>query len=159
MNANWQRWIVSSIHKHFKDACVVGEIPYFVESVPAKMDQDKLDFWCEGRVDGPFWRGGTKNEYFCTVEVNMLLTIKKNLKDIYKADRLKGLLTVAFTTGLPILKLGDGTDDNPTSVVTCLNLITEGREALIVSDFGQFGPGVQIKQSSVEGHFHGNFAD
>lgn len=159
MNPNWQRWIVSSIHKHFKAACDAASIKYYAEAVPSNMEKDQLSFWCEGRIDGPYWSGGAKGQYPCIIEVNMFLTVKKDLQDIYQADRLKGILTVPFTTALPVLKLGVGTDDDPTSVVTCLNLITDGREKLVVSDFGQSGPGVQVKQACVEGHFHGDFVE
>ncbi len=159
MNVNWQRWIVSSIHKHFETACLAATpaLKYYIEAVPKSHEKDTLDSWSEGRIDGPYWKFGTQSENHCTIEVNMLVSWKINLKDIYYAERLKGLLTVAFTTAIPVLKLGNGTDDNPTEVVTCLNLVTDGREALVVSDFGQVGAGVQIKQASVEGHFYGNF--
>ncbi len=159
MNANWQRWIVSSIHKHFEAACIAAspDIKYYIEAVPKSHESNTIECWCEGRVDGPYWRFGTAGESYCRIEVNMLIACKNNLKDIYHAERLKGLLTVAFTTAIPVFKLGDGIDDDPTSVVTCLNLVTDGREALVVSDFGQIGSGIQIKQATVEGHFYGDF--
>lgn len=159
MNTNWQRWIISSIHKHFSEACAAATpvIKYYIEAVPSANEKDALKYWCEGRVDGAIWKLHTKNEQSCVIEVNMIIGTKNNLKDIYQAERLKGLLTVAFTTAIPVFKLGDGIDDDPTSVVACLNLVTEGREALVVSDFGQAGTGSQIKLATVEGHFYGNF--
>ncbi len=159
MNENWQRWIVSSIHKHFEAACSAATpaLKYFIEAVPKSHEKDALTCWCEGRVDGPYWQFGTANESHCKIEVNMLISWKIDGKDFYKAERLKGLLTKAFTTSIPVFKLGTGIDDDPTSVVTCLQLVTTGREAVVVSDFGQVGAGVQIKQATVEGHFSGDF--
>jgi hypothetical protein len=157
VNSNWQRWIAASIHKHFKDACDAGSMVYFIDSAPTDNQKNQLNAWVEGRIYGPIWNGGTKGENSAIIEVNMYLGVKTDAQDFYKAERLKGLLTVAFTTALPVFKLGDGIDDDPTSIVTCLNLVTSGREKLIVSNFGPVAVGVPVQQATVEGHFSGNF--
>lgn len=152
MNPHWNRWILSSIAKHFYDKSVIDVIPFYLEGAPLNTLEHKD--WIELRIDGPLWSGRTKDQWGCKVEVNVLLSSAKDHHNNYRIHVNSGKVCAMFTQ-IGIFKLGDGPDDDQ-SFITCLRLITEGKEQLEVHQFGQIDPTVQLLQCSVEGHYHAN---
>lgn len=153
MNANWNRWIYSSIAKYFTDKAIAANVNIYIESAPAK-DKHPQD-WIELRIDGPYFSGRSKNEWGATIEVNVVVSSAKNEKNNYRFLINSGLVCEWCVAEIPIFKLGTGVSDDQ-SLLTCLQLKTDDRERLIVSNFGQIDPTTQLLQSTVEGHYHAN---
>jgi len=153
VNKNWPRWIYSSVAKHFSDKCIADGLPIYIETSPR--DTNKLQDWVEFRLDGPFFTGHTKNEWGIIIEVNLVISSAKNERNNYRVFTNQGLICGYFAQEIPVFKLGVGVDDDQ-SLLTCLQLITEGREKLVVSNFGQIDTAKQLLQSTVEGHYRAN---
>lgn len=153
MNPNWPRWIVASFAKHFTDT-LTGNLSVYVEGADRKTN-DKSDY-CELRIDGPFGKERSKDEWELTLEVNVLVTSIKDEQDAYKIHRSNGFVAAAFASMISILRLGTGIQDDE-GIEGCLILRSEQREALIISNFGQVENEVRVMQSTVEGHYKGYF--
>jgi len=153
MNANWSRWIYSSVAKYFTDKATLASLSLYVESAPAKTGHP--EDWLELRLDGPYFSGRSKNEWGVTIEVNVVISSAKNEKNNYRFLTNEGKVCEWFVAEIPIFKLGAGVLDDQ-SLITCLQLKTDDRERLVVSHFGQIDPTTQLLQSTVEGHYHAN---
>lgn len=157
MDPNWSRWIKASIAQHFEDAISAFSTPLqmYLEGTPRDTDESK-DF-VEVRLNGPIWCGGSQDEWTCDpITVNVFIQSKEDQEDAYRLDKNIGLISTAFTTTIPILKLGDGPEDDG-SLITCLNLKSSGKDTLRVIQFGQVTPSTQLLRAAVEGDYTGNF--
>jgi len=155
MDPNWSRWIKASIAQHFSDAFAPSGLKMYLEGTPRDTDLTK-DF-VEVRLNGPTWRAGSQNEWICDpITINVFVQSKEDQEDAYRLDKNIGLVSAAFTTTIPILKLGTGVGDDQ-SVITCLNLNSQGKDTLRVIQFGQVTPSTQLLRAAVEGDYFGNF--
>lgn len=148
---NLIRWVHASVNKHFNDnrgSCYL----HFEGTGPRPADNSRV-YWAELRIDGPYETGGTAAEENCTVEINVLLCASVEDNYAYRIQDLQGLFGVAFTPCIVVKRYGDQPQDDQ-SVVGYLQLQTNGGEKLMVSTFGQIGPNTQLKQGSIEGHYH-----
>jgi hypothetical protein len=155
MNKNWPRWIFASVAKHFTDAAAAASLPMYVESAPTDEQKRKAPDWSELRIDGPSFSGQGKDQWGAMIEVNVVVSSAKNEKNNYRILQNIGVVCEAFAVTIPILKLGDGPDDDQ-SFITCLQLLSSNKEIVKVSNFGQITPSLQLLQSTVEGHYHAN---
>lgn len=150
-NRNWPRWLSASVNKHFS-ALTLEDIPVFVEG-QVRQTAD-LDDFVEIRMDGPFWRETTKNQFILRIEVNVLLqTTISPSKNLYTAHTLDGIIGEYMST-ISVYKLGDEDGDDETKI-GCLSLIANpaSRDWTKHNEFGQIEPKTSLRQKSVEAHY------
>ncbi len=148
-NKNWPRWSFASVSKHFDDRRET--LPLFIEG--QHRDTSALSDYLELRMDGPTLREVSKGCWILRIEVNILLTSTFDEEDYHKIHRNAGIVQAAFTA-IPVLKYGDGLDDDQ-SFVGCYKLKQNSstRDFLELNHFGRIGIDVPLVQATVEGHY------
>jgi len=78
-NVNWDRWIKSSVAKHFNDESLIGinenQTVLFIEGFERNTDGKKD--WIEFRLDGPYYEETTKGHWKIEIEVNILVVVNE----------------------------------------------------------------------------------
>jgi hypothetical protein len=152
-NRNWPRWLSASVNTHFTPLTELEGIDVFIEgSVRQTADWDNF---IEVRMDGPYWRETTKNDFTLKIEVNILTqhTIRPN-QNLYQAQITDGIVGEYLTT-IPVYKLGGEEGDDETQV-GCLTLESNpaSRDWTKHNEFGQVETKTKLRQKSVEAHYH-----
>ncbi len=155
MNPNWPRWIVASVAKHFSTA-LENILPMSVEGEDGPITNDSD--YCELRIDGPFARERDKGDWELYIEINVLITSIKDERDAYKIHRNNGLVGQAFIGNISVYRYGNGEVDD-SGLEGCLILQSQGRDSLVINNFGQVETDVRVMQSTVEGHYKGFFTE
>lgn len=143
------RWTHASIKDWIKKK--FSGMPLIVEGEDDKRPDHP--FFGELRIDGPVvMSNGSKGEYLGMVEINMLITVKKDEKYVHILQDKIGLCLKVLNQCIPIRRIGslDTTIDNGVDVAV-LQLVPDSK--LDVSNFGQVDPVVRIQQASVEAHY------
>ena len=150
-NRNWPRWLSASVNNHFSQLEAEGTDVFYEGQV---RQTAKWDDFIEVRMDGPFWRETTKNEFILKIEVNILTqhTIQPS-KNLYKAQITDGRVGELLTT-IAVYKLGSEVGDDE-SQIGCLTLISNpaSRDWTKHNEFGQVEPKTKLRQKSVEAHY------
>jgi hypothetical protein len=143
------RWTHASIKDTFKRRFSGSPIYFEGENDP----NSKEPFYIEVRIDGPtIIPLGTKSEYMGVVEINLLITAKKDQRLVHIIQDKIGLGLKLLKECILVRKLGsEDTNIDDGSSVTVLQPMPD--EALAVALFGQVDPATQVQQASVEGHF------
>ncbi len=149
VNANWSRWIHSSISKHFDDNR--GGVALYIEGAVRLNPEPEPRF--ELRVDGPYYQEVSAGVWFINVEINLLIFAQRDDTQFYLMQTLEGKGAAIFADAIPVMKYGNGPDDNRTSMLGCLVLRSNGRDEIITSRFGLIDPTRRVSQSTVEGHY------
>ena len=153
MNANWPRWIHSSLQKHFDG--LKGSWFLFIEGQKRPVTQNEKVL--ELRIDGPEITELSKNVFRLYVEINILVQAIMNDNDLHRIHKGTGIVIAAFTNGIAIYQYGDATEnaENDDSLLGCMQLITDhkGKQAVKVANFGQIHPQQHLIQATVEGHY------
>jgi len=149
MNSNWPRWIFASVAHHF--GSVTG-YKTFIEGEPRDTWAEK-DF-IEVRVDGPYFVKLDAATWEAMIEVNILVQVAMDFKDLYRIHTMVGVVAAAFSPGPQIFKYGSSGGDDQ-NLLGCLELLQDKRERqiLAISHFGQIAPDKLLQQATVEGHF------
>lgn len=148
-NYNWPRWIFASISKHFSDKAVIASLPIFIEG-QTRAPSENNDY-IEFRFDGPSMQEVSRNYWSIDVEVNIMIVSFINEEDLHKIHRNIGLVC-SFFTCIPIMRYGD----DRTSLVGIMDTVQEGRERLIVTNYGQVQSDSRMLQATVEAMYHFN---
>jgi hypothetical protein len=101
---NWSRWIYTSVVKHFTDVALKAGIPLYLNRYDRDTD------WAELRFGGPYITEPSKNVYFGTVNVDIMITCFVGT-DQYAINRLTGIFQ-AYFIAICCYKYGDGDDDD-----------------------------------------------
>lgn len=150
-NENWPRWLSASVNKHFKQLECTG-IPVFCEG-EVRQTSDWDDF-IEVRMDGPYWKEDTRDDFLLQIEVNILTQHTINAdKNLYEALKTDGKVASLLAT-IPVYKLGNEEDDDG-SQIGCLKWYRNPlpRDWARHSEFGQVNPKTNLRQRSVEAHY------
>lgn len=106
--------------------------------------------WFEVRVDGPMARESSKDNWFLETECNVLVSASVE-RDISLPSKMNGAIGKVLDSSIPIYKMGDGPDDNPSVSIGCLTVDTRSeKDGIIIKRFGQIEPKVKLIQASVE---------
>lgn len=151
MNEHWTRWIHASISKFFKDLAKTRIPNFYVEAEVKAPDnlQDKVEL----RWDGPIANQRTASQWDLTVEINILIGSNTGRTDAFQHKRIVGFVQSMFKSAIPIFKLGNLTGIDDGTLLGCLQLRSDDREAVVTSYFGKLGPDVGTEQSTVEAHY------
>lgn len=144
------RWVHASIKDYIKKNYAGGPIQFEGED-----DRNsEVPFWTEVRIDGPsLVTLGTRGEYLGVVEVNLLITCKKDEKYVHLfQDKIGAGLEILKARCIPIRKIGsaDTSIDDGTNF-TFLQLLDD--EPMPVNNFGQIDKTLRQQQASLEAHY------
>lgn len=148
MDENLARWIFASVAKHFESTASGLSLPYFVEGVDERTDDEMRADHVELRVTGPFIKEVSHNYWTVDVVVNFLFTSQMNLSgaDAYNIVRWCGKFQNIMLDPIPVYKFGD----EPSTLVGCLVNKNNSAEAVRVYHFGQLDKDNRIRQSEVD---------
>lgn len=147
MNANWTRWIIASLNKHFSD--IISPTLYMFIEGTDRHTEERRDY-AEFRRDGPRACELSRGYWQFDVYVDVLVVNEMNDTDIYTLERSLGLVQSAFTTDIPVFQYGDGPSDNSLIQLGCLVLCPNPDEPIRTTYFGQVQNDVRLRQASVE---------
>lgn len=147
--ASLKRWIKAS----FKDALLprLAGANLFVEGQERLSSRDKSHF--ELRIDGPYLRNSSGNEYCAFIEVNILSSSTRNEDNVFERENLQGQMQYALNTDVCIYRTGNVgkvVEDDETLVGT-MQLISSHQ--IKVSDFGMIDPNTEVFQAVAEAHY------
>ena len=146
INANWNRWILTSTFTHFKG--LIGE-----NLLLDGMDRDGLDkdpIFAEFRSDGPRYQQLASNYYRLWFAINIVVTSAIDSIDLTKKHDLIGDIVNAFTLEIAINRYGTGVGDDQ-SLLGCAILSDDF--PVRVNQLGQIDKAVRIEQATIEGHY------
>lgn len=160
-NRNWSRWIFASISKHFQDKIDAtfnsnpgGVVPKLYIEGDERITAD-LEQYFELRMDGPSFKELDKDFWIIDIEINILVTAKKNSTDFstHLIYDLAGMIVSAFKNGIKVYKYGDRDEDDQ-SFLECLQLHPQNaQDAILVTYLGDLGPDVTVTQAAVEAFY------
>lgn len=152
-NNSWNKWIFASFAKHMKAALDDVSLENFIEGQSTR--DLTAEEYVEIRIDGPYYRPHTKNDYDLQFEVNLLVqTVIEPDRNLYRHQEILGVCAQAMATRVPLYKLGPDEADDQTKI-GCATLDTQKspRDLIKVSNFGQIEASVKLQQATVEGKY------
>lgn len=155
MNPNWIRWIHASLityfTEYFKDEERGRGLLFRIEGqdVAKREEQD----WVEFRWDGPTSREVSKRYWYLDIEINVLVSSIVSRDDTYRHKKNVGLVEASFINSIPVLRYGDVQEVDDETLLGCLELRSDNREAIVTSYFGKIESDVVLEQSTVEAHY------
>lgn len=149
-NKNWQRWVIASIAKHFETK-FGGEIHLYMENEDRQTEGQ--EHYCELRVDGPSCDQLSPTTYRLDLTIDALVVSIKSSRNGYTHEDKIGLVSSAFTTGIPVFRYGIGVDDDQTEL-GCLQLLPDvGKDKIVVTRFGQTVPYLRLQEATIEAEY------
>lgn len=153
IDLDWSRWIFIGTSDHFGTGleALPSPLPQFIEG--QQRDTKDLTNFVEFRMDGPWFTELSKDYWRIYVEVNILVQTAMKTGDFHQHHRNLGNVAALFRD-IQVFRCGDGPNDDD-SPLGCLKLIQDERkrERVVIANFGQIEPHVQVQQGTVEGHF------
>ena len=148
MDENLARWIFASVAKHFESTALGLSLPYFVEGVDERTDEDMRADHAELRLTGPWVKEISHNYWTVDVHINILFTKLMELSgaDAYDIVRWCGTFQNVMLSPIPIYQYGD----SPLVTIGCLKPSDRSADAVRVYHFGQISKDVRIRQSEVD---------
>jgi len=138
--ANWQRWIKSSIAKHFdtNKSTLYLQVDGFYR--PPTEASERMEL----RIDQDYDEQ-SEDQWEVMVYINVLITTIKTFSDEYKLERNIGIVMDALTKSIQVQKYGD--DD---SYFGCLQ---RSRDKITVTNFGCIEKTTDVLQTTVEADY------
>jgi hypothetical protein len=154
MDENLARWIYISVAKHFSSVASGLSLPYFVEGINERTEDDMRADHVELRQTGPSVKEVSKNYYTVEHVINALFTAQMDMggADAYRLMRWTGEFQRVMLEPVPIYKFGAGADDDK-SLIGCLVVKKNSADAVRVYYFGQIGRDERICQAEVDAVF------
>lgn len=143
-NENWARWTYASFSQYFTTA--IAPFPLFIEGQDRRTNT-QTDY-AELRIDGPFMKECSKGYWELVIEISILVVTYINEKDLWKQARNCGLVASAFQS-VPMKNV----DLDPPLDVGCYVILTDGRDRILISNFGQINADSRMIQSSVDAKY------
>lgn len=150
MNANIPRWVIASVLKHFNTYKSTMGMYFEGQRVENKPEAN----YFEVRIDGPSERSSSNSELII-FEINILVSAKADVGDIYQIYRNVGVVASAFHNTIEVFKYGTGGEDDESSL-GCLQLYSQGHGDLQIVHFGRINSQIPLIQATVEGHYQLN---
>ena len=151
MDKNLARWIFQSIAKHFVATANGLSLPYFVEGIDERTDDNMRVSHVELRVTGPETKETSKGFYTVKCVINFMFT--KNMDEAsanaFDIIQWTGVFAQVMQEPIPIYKLGSGSEDDGT-LVGCLRAHEGRNEAVRIYHFGQLDKDTRVRQSEVD---------
>lgn len=151
MDVNWIRWIKASFATHFTNIITVqNNLPCYL--LGHDINKDTLVSFAEIRLDGPHEQQLAGVTWYLEAYANIRVVTMLDDKDFYGEEKNVGIVATAFTNSICVYKYGTGVDDDQ-SILGTLQLITTGKQAIIITNWGQILTSINAFQTTVEGHY------
>jgi len=152
MIISWPKWFQASIQKHLIAVAATLPITAYVEGEDRQTD-DKLEF-VEIRTNGPDILQVSKNVYRIDVLINVVITVKRSIKNTWRRHELSGIFMNAMTPEIDIYRLGNSVEDDK-SKFTCLPLRNDLSESMGVQfrDLGRLQTAADLTQTMLQGTY------
>lgn len=92
-NPKWPVWIIASTSQHFLAKAQEQGLIMFCEA--EDRHTENLTEYAEFRMNGPWITEPSLNAFRITCDVNMLVSVKKSVKNIYRIHEIAGWLMAA----------------------------------------------------------------
>jgi hypothetical protein len=148
---NWPRWIFASVSKSFESKR--DGVNFYVEG--DSFDPSTVKSYFEFRMNGPSCWELPGNVWYFKFEVNILVVHKRaEDENIHRLSDLIGIATTMFERNIPIMKYGEGVDDNREVLFDCAILTNDDSdEPVSITQLGQVDPNFKEMQAMVEGTY------
>lgn len=153
MDENLARWIEISIAKHFEAIATGLSLPYLVDGVDERDDEQWEDH-VEQRITGPQYRDlGSK--YEVVIGINFLFTALMDMAgaDSYRLNRWTGKFAEEMIEPIPVYKYGTDPGDDQ-SYIGCFMLKNTKANGVNVYPFGQLDKDHRVRQSEVDAVYY-----
>lgn len=140
MNPLLERYIKSSIAKHFKTVCDANSTVFITDW--EFQDTGRLNEWVELRVVGPEYKRLGANDYRITLEVDLLVSSAPSKSFIQRVPVITGFLA-ANCENIPIFDSNTATES-----IFCLKLDDDIAQNIRVIQYGQQA-GIKQRRASV----------
>lgn len=150
MNENWPRWIFASISKHFNSK--KGDCELTVQGTDT-VDLQKLKELAELNYTGPLFEEESINYWRADIIVLIAIIVKRTDNNFHRIHQLSGRFGKAFDRCIPVMKYGDGPDDDPLTQVGYLQIVDRNNSTIEVENLGQPDPDLPLEEVHVSGHY------
>ena len=135
------RWISASLFQHFNSK--KRNYSMLFEGIdPTKPSEDSFEF----RITGPHFVFVSRKLTYVDIDINILIRAMKDHQSVFKNEEMIGIMAEACVSSIPVYKYGDGPDDDPNTLVFCLE-----RQAVIeVTRFGLIQATNNMNYSTIE---------
>lgn len=151
MDKNLARWVFQSIAKHFKSVADGLSLPYFVEGVDERSEEDMREDHVELRITGPDIKELSRDYWHIKATVNFLLAQRMRLSgaDAFTIVQWAGEFADSMTRPIPIYRLGTGVEDTG-ELIGCLQVRKNRADVVAVYHFGQIKTDIRVRFSEVD---------
>jgi hypothetical protein len=151
MDENLARWIFQSIASHFQSVATGLSLPYFVEGIDERAEDDMRADHVELRVTGPTTKEVSKGYYLHDVVINFMFTKQMEMSgaDAFDLIQWTGVFANEMLEEVPIYRKGTGPADDDT-LVGCLKVKKHKNEMVRIYHFGQLNKDLRIRQSEID---------
>lgn len=167
-NPNWTRWIRASVGSYLMDVANAASLPTIIEEL-----DDRTELYMQAtsraeiRINGPFTQELSANYYRVWVDVNVLVTSRRDggSKNGYSHLKFLGLFHEAMDGIIPVFKFGleagdcQDEDVDCTGEIGCLSARSGPADAIRVLSFGQVEKTDRIIQNAVDARYVGYFSN
>ncbi len=143
MNENWNRWIYSSISKHFNTTIAIPNSLYLYITGRSD-DTGKKSEFIELRISPIQTTEISKNNYKINVTIDILYSVQVLPEDSYRAQTVAGLIENAITD-ICVYKYGNGPNDDD----SFLGGLQVQRQPVESNCFGQISSDTRLIQGVV----------
>lgn len=143
MNKNWNRWIYTSISKHFNTTIAVPNNLYLYIAGRSDETGEKAEF-IELRISPIQTTEISKNNYKINVTIDVLYSVQLTPEDGYRAQTITGLIETNVTD-ICVYKYGNSSDDDD----SLLGVLQLQRQPIESNCFGQISSDTRLIQGVV----------
>jgi hypothetical protein len=144
----WPRWILASAVHYFGTNIENRGYLFFLEGQQLDYDEQiRIEF----RMNGPDLTQLNPNYYHITAEINLLWSYAQGHVDLYKPERIKGIL-MEVMDDFCVYRFGEDHSDDQT-LLGKMRLKQNRYDTLSVSNLGRILIDTQLFQGSVAGNF------
>lgn len=161
VSPNLARWIKASVTKFFMDrndaANTANSTDYYMFVDGDDRTTDGMERFTEFRTSGPVIREPCKNNFVVKYWINILIQSNIDAKDAYAFERIFGHAQSLFERCIPVIRYGNGPDDDQTQVGVLILQNSREIEELNGSNFGVVSERTRLQQGSAEGYYKMEF--
>jgi hypothetical protein len=151
MDENLARWIFISVAKHFEPVASGLSLPYLVEGITERTEDEIWEDHVEMRMTGPFIKEQSRDFYTVEVAINFLFTALMDMDgaDAYRHLKWLGEFQKEMLEPIPIYRFGVEVADDQT-LIDCLRVKKNAADAVRSYLFGQISKDVRITQAELD---------
>ena len=151
MDENLARWIFISVAKHFEPVASGLSLPYLIEGIKERTEDEIWEDHVEMRMTGPFIKEQSRDFYTVEVAINFLFTALMDMDgaDAYRHLKWLGEFQKVMLEPIPVYRFGVEVVDDQT-LIDCLRVKKNAADAVRSYLFGQISKDVRINQAELD---------